>query len=50
VKVKPPFRVVHEGVANSDGDVVEVPDNDTTNTWITARWVESVSAAQKGKA
>jgi hypothetical protein len=27
VKVNAPFRVVHEGVAYADGDVVEVPND-----------------------
>jgi hypothetical protein len=42
VKVREPFRVVHEGKAYSGGDVLEVPSDDTTELWLKAKWVEPV--------
>ena len=49
VKVKEPFRVVHEGEPNVGGDELEVPDDRTTATWIRARWAEPVQVSQTGK-
>lgn len=40
VKVREPDRVVHEGVAYTGGDVLEVPNDDERDE---ARWVELVS-------
>jgi hypothetical protein len=46
VRVRSPFRVVHEGKPFVGGDVVEVP-NATAQTWIKAEWAEPVPP--KGK-
>ncbi len=43
VKVKKPFRVIHEATVYTGGDVVEVPSN-TADEWIAARWAEPVAA------
>ena len=43
VKVKAPFRVVHEATPRTGGDVVEVP-RDIADAWIKANWAESVAA------
>jgi hypothetical protein len=50
VRVNRPFRIVHEGRVHTGDDVLEVPDDETTRFWRTARWVELVPASQKGKA
>jgi hypothetical protein len=50
VRVREPFRVVHEGRPYTGGDVLEVPNNDSTALWIKAKWVEGVPVSQKGKA
>jgi hypothetical protein len=42
VKVVAPYRVVHDGVAYTGGDVLEVPNDDEHKTWLKARWVELV--------
>ena len=42
VKVIAPFRVIHQGVAYTDGDVVEVPNDDEHQVWLKVRWVELV--------
>ena len=45
VKVKSPFRVLHEGKPFTGGDVAEVPGA-TAQTWIASGWAEPVP--QKG--
>jgi hypothetical protein len=47
VRVNAPFRVVHEGVAYQDGDVLEVPNDNPHRIWLTAGWVEQVSKGRK---
>jgi len=42
VKVIAPFRVTHGGVAYTDGDALEVPNDDEHKAWIKSRWVELV--------
>ena len=42
VKVIAPFRVIHAGVAYTDGDVLEVPNDDEHKAWVKSRWVELV--------
>jgi hypothetical protein len=37
VKVRAPFRVVHEGEPYIDSDVIEVAHDDTTDTWLKAK-------------
>ena len=39
VKVNAPFRIVHQGVPYAEGAVIEVPKDDTTDTWLKAKWV-----------
>jgi hypothetical protein len=48
VKVKAPFRVVHEATPHVGGDVVEVPC-DIADAWIAKNWAEPVSAARTTK-
>lgn len=48
VKVKAPFRVVHEATPHIGGDVVEVPP-DIAGVWIAKNWAEPVSAARATK-
>lgn len=49
VRVRENFRVVHEGNPYVGGDVLEVPNDGTTQTWLTAKWVEPVTVSQKGQ-
>jgi hypothetical protein len=44
VKMKAPFRVVHEGEPHSDGDQFEVPE-DVAAQWERSGFVERVSAS-----
>lgn len=39
VKVKAPYRVVHEGNPYSDGDEVAVPE-ETAQQWVRLGWIE----------
>jgi hypothetical protein len=42
VKVIEPFRVLHEGVAYTGGDTLEVPNDEEHDTWVKSGWVELV--------
>lgn len=42
VRVKAPFRVVHEGNPYTDGDTFTVPEN-VAQEWEQSRWVERVT-------
>jgi hypothetical protein len=48
VKVTPPYRVVHEGVAFSNGDVLEVSPG-TAEAWVKAGWVAPTTARKTSK-
>lgn len=45
VKVKAPFRVVHEATPHTGGDVVEVP-RQIADAWIAKNWAEPVPPAR----
>lgn len=42
VRVKPPFRVVHEGKPHTDGDVLTV-NEDVAGQWVRSGFVERVT-------
>jgi hypothetical protein len=46
VRVKEPFRVVHETTAYSAGDEVTVPQH-VAEHWLKCRWVEPVTTKEK---
>ena len=47
VKVVSPFRIVHEGVAYIDGDVIEAPHDEDASLWLKSGWVELVPEKEK---
>jgi hypothetical protein len=49
VKVNAAFRIVHQGVPYADGAVIEVPKDDTTDTWLKTKWIAPVLVSQKSK-
>jgi hypothetical protein len=46
VKIVAPYRVSHEGVAYTGGDVPEVPTA-TADLWVKSGWAEPVSEKEK---
>lgn len=42
VRVRAPFRVVHEGNPHTDGDTLTVPVN-VAQEWVRNGWVEQVT-------
>jgi hypothetical protein len=47
VRVREPFRVVHEGIAYTHGEELDAPADETTNLWLASGYVEL--ATVKGK-
>lgn len=46
VRVKEPFRVVHETTAYTGGDEITVPQH-VAEQWLKSRWVEPVTTKEK---
>jgi hypothetical protein len=46
VTVKPPFRVVHDGKAYTDGAIVTVPKA-LADQWLRSQWVEPAASKEK---
>jgi hypothetical protein len=42
VKVVAPYRVTHQGVGYTGGDVIEVPNDKEHDIWLKSGWVELV--------
>jgi hypothetical protein len=42
VKVRAPFRVVHDGTVYTGGDVLDIPDDEAHKLWFASGWVERV--------
>lgn len=50
VKVREPFRVVHDGAAYVGGQVLNVPADEQHRFWVASGWVELVKPATDKRA